>query len=77
MITPGEFLKLIDKEEKDIFKIGTVGELSGVKAHIKFDGELEQSNKGYLSVSYAPVVNDRVLLVKVKGTYLILGKIIQ
>ena len=45
---------------------------------VQFDGETSASTKLYkrLSSYSSPAVNDRVLLVKVGGTYVILGKII-
>ncbi len=76
MITPAEFLELLNDKEKSDFKIGTIDpNYSGGKAKIKFDGEDTVSGKEYLSVGYSPKANDRVLLVKISGTYLILGEI--
>ena len=75
MITPEEFLKLIKDDPSANYKIGTVGTVNGNKAKIIFDGEQVQSGKEYLGVGYTPSINDRVLLINVSGTYLILGKI--
>lgn len=76
MITPEEFLKLTETdEEEDVFRLGRIGTVNNGKAHIIFDGEQLESLKAYLSVNYEPIANDRVLLARVKGTYLILGKI--
>lgn len=78
MITPEKFLKMMDKEEEDIFKLGYIESDTEVgKAKVKFDGESTASGKNYLTVNYEPVIGDRVLLVYVKGTYLILGNIGQ
>ena len=47
----------------------------GVK--VQFDGETTPSTKLYKRLaSYSPTVNDRVLLVNVGGTYIIVGKIV-
>jgi len=76
MINPREFLDLIKEKDKSIFKIGTIdSSYSGGAAKIKFDGEPNLSVKGYLSVGYTPVAGDRVLIAKVKGTFVILGEI--
>jgi hypothetical protein len=58
------------------FKMGTVTAVaSGI--HVQFDGETSPSGKVYkkLSSYSSPVVNDRVLLLQISGTYIILGKI--
>lgn len=46
--------------------------------YVKFDGETTASSKKYKKLaSYSsPAVNDRVLLVNVGGTYIIVGKIV-
>lgn len=75
MISPEKFLNLIKEDEDEIFKLGTVANITEGKAKIKFDGEEVESGKSYLSAGIVPSVGDRVLLVKVKGTYLILGKV--
>lgn len=75
MITPQEFLKLIKDGPSANYKIGTVGTVNGNKAKIKFDGEQVESGKEYLGVGYSPSTGDRVLLINVSGTYLILGAI--
>lgn len=78
MITPEEFLNLIKEEEKDMFKLGYIeSDAEEGRATIKFDGEDKASGKSYLTVNYEPVIGERVLLVNVKGTYLILGNIGQ
>lgn len=48
----------------------------GVK--VQFDGETTPSTKLYkrLASYSSPAVNDRVLLVNVGGTYVIIGKIV-
>jgi hypothetical protein len=58
------------------FKMGTVTAVaSGI--HVQFDGETSPSGKVYKKLaSYSsPAVNDRVLLLQISGTYIILGKI--
>lgn len=58
------------------YKLGTVTSISG-GISVQFDGETAPSSKKYKRLSsYSPAVNDRVLLVKVGGTYIILGKVV-
>lgn len=58
------------------FKLGTVTSISG-GISVQFDGETTVSQKIYKRLSsYSPAVNDRVLLCRVAGTYIILGKVI-
>ena len=48
--------------------------LSGTQ--LRFDGESAGSTKRYKRLStYTPATGDRVLLAKVSGTYVILGKV--
>lgn len=81
MIEPSEFIKILKEEMlKDIKKpyvLGKIGTNNGVdKAHIIFDGEVNESGKEYITLgSYIPNVNDRVLLAKIDSSYIILGKI--
>lgn len=58
------------------FKLGTVSEINE-KLKIKFDGEDSLSGKGYSYLqSYTPVLGDRVLLIKMSGTYVIVDRVI-
>lgn len=59
------------------YKLGTVTSTSG-GVSVQFDGETTPSAKKYkrLASYSSPAVNDRVLLIKVGGTYVILGKVI-
>lgn len=58
------------------YKLGTVTSISG-GISVQFDGETTPSTKLYKRLaSYSPTVNDRVLLVNVGGTYIIVGKIV-
>lgn len=58
------------------YKLGTVTSTSG-GISVQFDGETAPSGKKYKSLaSYSsPAINDRVLLAKVGGTYVVLGKL--
>lgn len=67
-----EFLGLIKEEKKGIFRLGTI---TGGK--VKFDGEESASQKTYKRLgSYTLTNGDRVLLVRISGTYVVLGKVI-
>lgn len=78
IITPEKFLQIVRnaKEEKHnrLGKIDTEY-LSG-RPRIIFDGETTVSTKQYpYLASYSPVAGDRVILEKVGGTYVVMGKI--
>lgn len=76
MITPEQFLSILKQDKEEVYKIGTVGSVSNNKAKIKFDGEQVQSGKEYICLkSYNPILGERVLLARVKNTYVILGGI--
>lgn len=58
------------------YKLATVTSLSSGKPQIRFDGETSATTKQYpWLASYTPTSGDRVLLAKVSGIYVILGKI--
>lgn len=77
ILSSKEFLEQISTAASESFKLGIVSSLfPDGKGKIKFDGEDTASEKKYPALStYIPVVNDRVLLAMVSGTYVILGKI--
>lgn len=61
------------------YKMGTVTALAnGGAPMVTFDGETIASQKLYkrLASYSSPSVNDRVLMLKISGTYVILGKVI-
>lgn len=59
------------------FEIGEIASVNG-KPTVRFAGENQPSKKEYSYLdSYTPVSGDRVLLARVKGTYVILGKLIS
>ena len=60
------------------YKMGTVTTLASGAPMVTFDGEATASQKLYKRMaSYsAPAVNDRVLLLSISGTYIIIGKIV-
>ena len=58
------------------YKLATVTSTSG-GVSVQFDGETTPSAKKYKRLaSYSPTVNDRVLLIKAGGTYVIIGKVV-
>lgn len=59
------------------YKLGTVTSTSG-GVSVQFDGETTPSAKKYkrLASYSSPTVNDRVIMVKIGGSYVILGKIV-
>lgn len=60
------------------YRLGTVTVLLGSAPLVQIDGETAASQKIYkrLASYNSPAVNDRVMLVKVGGTYIILGKVV-
>lgn len=75
-----EIIRNIVREElakQPDYKIGTIASADG-KPTITFAGEDQPSGKQYSFLnSYHPTVGDRVLLVGIKNTYVVLGKIDQ
>ena len=59
------------------YKLATVTSTSG-GVSVQFDGETTPSTKKYkrLASYSSPTVNDRVMMVKIGGSYVILGKIV-
>ena len=59
------------------YKLGIVTSTSG-GVFVQFDGETTASQKSYkrLASYSSPTVNDRVMMVKIGGSYVILGKIV-
>ena len=75
--TAEEFINLNQPELKSPFRLGVVASASNGLPVIIFDGEKTASGKLYARLdSYTPAVNDRVLLVKVSGSYIVLGKVV-
>lgn len=81
MITADQFLDIVRKDGKDKALV-RLGEVSSVdpntgRPSIIFDGEVEASVKRYTYIdSYTPTEGDRVLLIAVGNTYVVLGKIV-
>jgi hypothetical protein len=76
MINTEDIVKLTEPGEKEsAFRLGTVSALfAHGTAKILFDGEEEASEKEYAYLSnYVPELNDRVLLAKTGGSYVIIG----
>jgi len=64
--------------DKNIYKLGSIDPAySSGKPKVMFDGETVVSAKQYPRLaSYTPVASDRVLILSVANSYVILGKII-
>lgn len=60
-------------------KLGTVTAFtSGTGTRVRIDGEDSATQKRYMRLSsYTPTVGDRVMLVQISGTYVIIGKVIK
>lgn len=76
--TAEDFLQMSQPDPKSPFRLGKVVSVINGLPSILFDGEETASGKLYARLdSYTPAVNDRVLLVKVSGTYIVLGKVVR
>ena len=59
------------------FYLATVAAISSGRASLTFDGETTATQKYYRHLaSYSPVAGHRVLVVKISGTYVILGRVV-
>ncbi len=74
---PNEIFQPLEEQKQQVFRLGTVTNLfENGTAQVLFDGETEPSQKQYAFLStYMPVVDDRVFLAAIGGTYVILGAI--
>ena len=76
--TAEEFINLNQPELKSPFRLGRVDSVTGGLPTIQFDGEETASGKLYAKLDgYSPTTGDRVLLAKVSGTYIVLGKVVK
>lgn len=78
MITAEELVKSTTiKEPESNFKMALVVELfENDTAKLQFDGEEVPSEKQYAYLDwYIPQINDRVMIGKIGGTYVVLGKV--
>lgn len=81
MINVNDFTDLIKQivrnelGDRSQYKIATITDVSG-RTRVRFAGESQSTQKRYSYLSsYTPVVGDRVLMARVKGSYVILGKL--
>jgi len=59
------------------FYLATVAAVSSGRASLTFDGETTATQKYYRHLaSYSPTAGHRVLVVKISGTYVILGRVV-
>lgn len=72
--TAEEFLNMNPKKNNDITAYGTVVEVQGKTARIKFDDEEKASSK-FFKCLYTPNVTDDVFMIKSRGSYVIINKI--
>ena len=60
-----------------IFSHGRSSGATGGRPIVKFYGETKNSQKAYKYLSgYSPVVGDKVIMAKIGGTHVILGKVV-
>ena len=72
-----DLVKMNEQKANNEYRLASVVSLfSTGHPKIKFDGEESASEKKYSYLaSYTPQSGDRVFLVRVSGTYIILGKV--
>ena len=77
MINASELLNIVSQgKPKDLVNIGIVIAKDGYKCKVRFDGEVKESNIFYKCLmSYSPQIEDTVILIRAKGTYIVIGKI--
>lgn len=76
--TAREFLEMNRQKTEKVFRLGRVDSVTGGLPAILFDGEETASGKLYARLAnYSPTTGDRVLLAKVSGTYIVLGKVVK
>ena len=69
------FVQEAGKPEEQ-FALGVVTATAG-GLKIKLSGEETAREKSYKRISsYNPAINDRVILAKISGTYVVLGKVV-
>ena len=79
MIKPADFLKITKGDKpKPLYRLGKIdSEYSSGRPKIVFDGEITACEKQYPYLdSYTPTANDRVMLLRVSGSYIVIGKVI-
>lgn len=81
MINVNDFTDLIKQivrnelGDRNQYKIATITNTAG-KPRVRFAGESQSTQKRYAYLSsYTPVNGDRVLMARVKGSYVILGRL--
>ena len=76
--TAQDFLEMNRQKTEKAFRLGRVDSVTGGLPTIQFDGEETASGKLYAKLDgYSPTTGDRVLLAKVSGTYIVLGKVVK
>lgn len=79
MITTEKFLNIAkNTEQVQPYKLGIIDpNYTDGKPRILFDGEAVVSEKEYPRIaSYSPAPGDRVIIARLAGSYVILGKVI-
>lgn len=79
MLSANDFLNIVNPSDKpNLYRLGKIdSSYTSGRPKIVFDGETLASTKQYpYLASYIPVANDRILMLIVAGSYVILGKIV-
>lgn len=63
--------------EKEQFRMARVMELENGRPIVRFSGETANAKKKYKYLSsYYPAIGDKVIMIRISGTYVILGKVV-
>lgn len=62
----------------ELCRYGTISEISPQGVKLRFDGETAAGSMHFTHISaYSPEVGDRVLLIRCKSDYIVLGAIVR
>lgn len=78
MLKVKDYLKDTNKDQASQFTLGTIAQgYSSGRPLVIFDGDDASGKKEYPYISsYTPVSGDRVLLGKVAGSFVIIGRVV-
>ena len=70
---------MTDKDDAQLFRMAIVTSVGTGTVKVKFDDEEESSGKDYryIMTGSAPLRNSRVLMARMSGTYICIGRVYQ
>jgi len=71
------FLSVPEKKPSPLLYLATIGTVSSSGVTLIFDGQTTETAKSYKRLaSYSPSAGQRVLVAKLSGSYVVLGRIV-